>query len=92
MAQVGHLGCSEPIADWWEDRQPATDIEGWNTTYSLYLYNARAEQYISEHPVNTPMFFYFASQNIHDPHQVCLGAIVPHLCPSFLLVKISSTS
>jgi arylsulfatase A-like enzyme len=74
-SKAGELkDCDEPVADWWQSSEtvngPATTIDGWNTTYSLYLYNDRGVQYITEHPVDEPMFFYFASQNIHDPHQV----------------------
>lgn len=72
----GKHACPFPVADFWEGDHPATNITGWNTTYSLYIYTAQAihlieAQAAATKTVNTSRFFmYFASQNIHDPHQV----------------------
>eukprot|EP00039_Didymoeca_costata_P016945 m.308991 g.308991 ORF g.308991 m.308991 type:complete len:558 (+) comp16473_c0_seq28:159-1832(+) len=63
-------------ADWWHDDHPGFDISEWNQTYSLYIYTQRAVQIVNEQASankkdpSSRLFMYFATQNIHDPHQV----------------------
>ena len=74
--------------DFWEDNHPGNTTKGYDSEYSLYIYTRRVEKIISTHNQAFPLFIYFASQNIHDPHEVgrlccggwcsCHSAIITH--------------
>eukprot|EP00058_Branchiostoma_floridae_P017791 XP_002603280.1 hypothetical protein BRAFLDRAFT_126970 [Branchiostoma floridae] len=53
--------------DFWDGK---TSISDQNGVYSTESFATRAENIISQHDPNTPLFLYLPFQSVHTPHQV----------------------